>query len=637
MISKISWHVTLGALRHRSLRHRSLLGLVIAVLIAGPVTANQISQIEHPPIKVAALNYLGTERTIAEWSSTMNWLEQSLPEYDFEFIPAHYHDLIDMVRLGQIDYLISTPGLYSLLHYEYGINLMLSKVYVAEQLSPLSLGSTLITHKDNTRIQGFDDLPGHSMAIVSKEAFGGYRLLLRELKANGIDPERQMQLTLVDFPMDNVLEEVASGQADTGVIRACVLESYPEWEQQFRVVHATGNPAFPCHVSTQLYPGWVFAGISNDRLIETRQIVQHLLEMPPHDQGSGAMYWAALSNTKDLNELFEALELGVYQPKEPKLLDYMQRYWWLIATVLFLVLCGGLYTAQVRYLVRRRTADLEQALATQKTLSNRINAVKEQAHHQTKLAILGEMSTTLAHELNQPLATIGNYARSVRRRLDAHRLSDDDLRLATTEITEQTERASTIIQGIRAFSRKRPMRLEPVDIATVCQEAIQLMEGMLSQPPPILFFNQLKQQVRLTVDPVQIQQALLNLLKNSYDAQADAHTDPAIIHLILWQGDGSDRGDNDDESDETIHISVADNGPGLSAATQSKWFEPFYTTKEQGLGLGLAVCRTIASAHGGSLSLDLVPPKQSTHALQGAVITLSLPFPQEFTDVSTGD
>lgn len=566
------------------------------------------------PIRIAALSYLGDEVTTDEWLPTVQWLRESLPQYDFEFIPAVPDEIIDMVRSEQVDYVLTNPGLYSLLHYEYGINHMLSQVYAADSLSALSLGSVLIKRSDNQAIQGFDDLPGRSMAIVSMDAFGGYQVMLRELRTRNIEPEEQMKLRQVGFPMSNVLDAVAKGDVDTGVIRACMLETMPDWESTFSVIEPVENIDFPCLVSTRLYPGWVFAAINNERLVETRDIMLSLLQLPPYATRGGEMYWSVLSNTQSLYGLFKELELGVYSPSSPTLWGYFKRYWRVLVTILFVLCCGVLYTARVRYLVSKRTQALEFALKQQKALQDKINEVQEQANHQTKLAILGEMSGTLAHELNQPLATIGNYSRSVLRRLENDRLNPEDVRLAAAEIVEQTERASSIIQGVRAFARKRPMQIEKVNIKTVCEEAVQLFTGMLSLPPRVYVFDLLEESTCLMVDPVQIQQALINLLKNGHDSMNESGTSTATLHLILWQ------------SLNQIHLTVQDNGQGLSAEARMNLFETFYTSKKEGLGLGLSVCRTIAEAHGGKLEVDVLPPSTSIKHLSGAVFTLSLPI-----------
>ena len=577
------------------------------------VFSSEAEKSNMPLIRIAAQNYLGGEHTLEEWQPTVQWLSESLPQYEFKLIPAEHDEIIDMVRNQAVDYVLINPGLYSSLHYDYGINNMLSQVYASDTLSPYSGGSVLIKRRGNQDIQHFEDLPGRSMAIVNTEAFGGYQVMLRELRARDIYPEKQMELLTVGFPMSHVIEAVASGQADTGVLRACVLESLPNWQTRFEVIEAADNINFPCVVTTRLYPGWVLAGVKNDQLRQTRDIIQSLLLLPPYDSGNGATYWSVLANTQDLDDLFKELELGVYSANDTLLADYFKRYWWFLAAVLFLIACGGLYTARVRYLVSKRTEDLELALKYQKALQDRINEVQEQANHQTKLVILGEMSGTLAHELNQPLATIGNYSRSLLRRLDKQRLSEEDLRLATKEIIEQTERSSNIIQGVRAFARKRPMRLEKVLISEVCDEAVQLFSGMLSLPPQVLSFDTLENNKTLIVDPVQIQQALINLLKNGYDAMIEAAVEVQIIHLTLWQ------------SEQQVHITVQDNGPGLTAEAYDNLFDTFYTSKAEGLGLGLSVCRTIAEVHGGKLEVDLLPKGSAINILTGAVFTLSLP------------
>lgn len=564
-------------------------------------------------IKVAALSYLGKEETLREWQSTMQWLRDELPQYDFELITATHEEMHELVGRREVDYVITNPGLYSLLHYEYGINHMLSEVYATDNLSSLTLGSTLIKRKDNHTIERLEDLTERSMAVVSKDAFGGYQVMLRELRSRHIEPDKDTQVKQVGTPMSNVLDAVVSGEVDVGVIRACVLESVPDWESSFTVIEPVDNSDFPCLVSTRLYPGWVFAGVTNDHLGVTRDIMLSLLQLPPYSTASGDMYWSVLSNTQALYDLFRELEIGVYSSTSPSLWDYFKRYWWVLAVVVFVFFCGALYTVQVRYLVRKKTADLEFALAQQKTLQDKINEVQEQANHQAKLVILGEMSGTLAHELNQPLATIGNYSRSLLRRLDNHRLTDDDIRLAAQEVTEQTERASSIIKGVRSFARKRPMQLEKVSVKKISEEAIQLFGGMLSLPPKIRLFNFLDDNRMFVVDPVQIQQALINLLKNGYDAMLDADVDRPLMHLILWI------------SDNRINLSVQDNGPGLTEEDYANLFETFYTSKQEGLGLGLSVCRTIAEAHGGKLETDTLPLDKSIKTLNGAIFTLSLP------------
>ncbi|NLA50762.1 MAG: GHKL domain-containing protein, partial [Alcaligenaceae bacterium] len=174
---------------------------------------------------------------------------------------------------------------------------------------------------------------------------------------------------------------------------------------------------------------------------------------------------------------------------------------------------------------------------------------------------------------------------------------------------------SSIIQGVRAFARKRPMQVERVNIKEVCEGAVHLFSGMLSQPPQVQFFDFLEDEKTIAVDSVQIQQALINLLKNAYDAINDAGSQPQIIQLILWKAD----------DDKQVNITIQDSGPGLSVEAHAHLFETFYTSKTEGLGLGLSVCRTIAEAHGGRLEARPAAESLPVKVLTGASFTLSLP------------
>src|SRR5690606_12512961 len=120
------------------------------------------------------------------------------------------------------------------------------------------------------------------------------------------------------------------------------------------------------------------------------------------------------------------------------------------------LLFWGLYTARSEYLVRTRTAALEQALRDREAFEQRMRSNQEQADHLARLSVLGELSSTLAHELSQPLAGMNNYAQSLLRRLDNGRLTDDAVRQAAQSIVTLSEASAEILKRIKGFARKRP-------------------------------------------------------------------------------------------------------------------------------------------------------------------------------------
>jgi two-component system sensor histidine kinase TtrS len=209
-----------------------------------------------------------------------------------------------------------------------------------------------------------------------------------------------------------------------------------------------------------------------------------------------------------------------------------------------------------------------------------------------RLSILGEMSGTLAHELNQPLTTIATYAQGLERHCASGEINCDLVANANREIVAQTERASGVIRRVRAFAKKRVAAREVRPLLETVREAISMFSAMLPDLPPVLVEDRLPAGVTVEADHLQVQQVLLNLLKNAADASAELPLERRVITVILDRDDGA------------LSIQVADRGPGVSAETLSHLFEPFFTTKADGLGLGLAICQSIIEAHGGHLRAE---------------------------------
>ena len=225
--------------------------------------------------------------------------------------------------------------------------------------------------------------------------------------------------------------------------------------------------------------------------------------------------------------------------------------------------------------------------------------------HVSRLGTMGELASGFAHELNQPLAAITNYVTGVLRRL---RAGDEDVQkfVRVLElVAEQSRRASTTISRIRKFIGKEQTERRPIYVNHSIQAAIGLIESDLIGAKAKLEANFGSAVPRILGDPVQIQQVVLNLLKNSVEAVRD---DGTPLRIVVQ---------SEEESDGRVTVSVEDNGRGLSEVVRHHLFEPFFTTKENGMGVGLLVCRKIVEEHGGVLE---VTPLET-----GTRVTFSLP------------
>lgn len=542
-------------------------------------------------VRIGVLAWQGLEEAEVHWSSLAHRLEEKLPGKHIVLKHFNLEGMAAALNDRQLDFVVTNPGHYVTLEAKNGITRIATQVALSSNDPGHVVGSAVVVLDRRKDLQSLGELRGKTLAAVSPEAFGGYQLIWAELRRLGIDPERGgVNPLFTDFPMAQVVEAVRSGRADAGVLRACLLESLerdgvlPAGE--LRVLSPRQSDS-SCQVSSRLFPGWAFAAASGTPATLSRDVLFALLSLKADADGES---WSVPADYHPVHELFQELQIGPYAFLRETSWDSLLRlYWpWLTGLIVILTAWGG-YTLHVEHIVQRRTRELTQALDERRRLEARVRSGQQQMDHLSRLSILGELSGTLAHELNQPLAAIGNYARSLLRRQDRGQLSPEALRQAAEEIAEESERAAGILGGIRAFAKKRSRVRQVCDIATLVRDTAALMRGMLAGTPELALNDTLDDAGRrVDVDPLQIQQVLLNLFKNAWDAQlAIGATQPIGVSLTPEAG--------------RCTVAVRDHGIGLGPEVRDRLFEAFFTTKPDGLGLGLSICKTIIEAHGGEL------------------------------------
>ena len=256
--------------------------------------------------------------------------------------------------------------------------------------------------------------------------------------------------------------------------------------------------------------------------------------------------------------------------------------------------------------VRRRRAEELRRRAEEQTRLHLADLA-----HLGRVEIAGQLATGLAHELNQPLAAISLQA-EIAGKLVAHDGSSSRQTMidAMSQIAEQSERAAAIIRKLRELVQKTPIQRLAVDINQLVRETTQMIEP-LAQRAAINIDLRLVKTPPVLGDKVQLEQVLLNLLQNAIEAADDDEDGPRLIHV------------HTSLEEQQVVIRVQDTGVGLLPNQVERVFERFYTTKSGGMGMGLAISRSIVEAHGGQLWAEGNSPRGATFTLTLTAISRS--------------
>jgi PAS domain S-box-containing protein len=232
---------------------------------------------------------------------------------------------------------------------------------------------------------------------------------------------------------------------------------------------------------------------------------------------------------------------------------------------------------------------------------------EEMAHmHQVELAhisrvtTMGEITTGIAHELNQPLTAISNYAESCAQAI-ASGAPDAEEKLTEwiEKIATNTHRAAEMIRRLRSFTRKSEPRRSTVEVGELVQEVIELVEPE-TRMQEVRLRSESGGVVHATVDRIQVQQVLVNLLRNAYEAMAANPPDQRQVTIAVRP------------LDDKAEISVEDTGEGIAPENLYRVFDAFFTSKPHGVGIGLAISRSIVEDHGGRLWVQPNPTRDVT-------------------------
>lgn len=264
----------------------------------------------------------------------------------------------------------------------------------------------------------------------------------------------------------------------------------------------------------------------------------------------------------------------------------------------------------------RRYIGIIRDITMRKEAQAEARETRERLAHVTRLSTMGEMAAGIAHEINQPLAAISAYAQACRHLINAENVDLETISPVLEKISTQALRAGEVIRRLRTFFKKRKSEHVRSDLNELIRDSVDLNHAdtrTLNHPAILELADDLP---AVSVDPVQIQQVVLNLLRNAIDAMEHKPGNPVTI--TTRQHD-----------DDFLEIVVKDHGDGIDEETALNLFNPFFSTKKSGMGMGLPISESIVNSHGGQLWYQPNDPGSAFHFVLPVAAPQRTTHPQE--------
>lgn len=561
-----------------------LLGVVCQV---DPAVANNIHQdhgVEKRKYSVGALAFADPDIVYQRWAPSLARVSAQTG-IELVLVPLRPDELVERVSKSDLDFIIGNALITVALKKDYGVSHLLTLVPLKHANPEQAVGTALIA-RNTLEINKLEDLKRLKLISSDPNAFGGFQIFAGELINQGINPFKDLKhLEFVGFPQDKLLDHLLMGSADVAILPSCVLESAITQGKlkagQLHVLLPQVHPGFNCQTSGSLYPGYAFSKLGNTDHQIARQIVRALLDIDELDAEAKLGHYQAWSvPVKDslVFNLLKRLERWPFVTNWQRLVEKAIP-WALVVGVILLL--GYFHHLRVKRLVIKRTQALSDEMTQHENTQKALFEQQKQYYRAQRILLTGEMASGIAHEVNQPLAGIRYLAQG-----SIYRLGDDqsELKQALTKMLQQIDRAQNTVKRFRQFCQQ-PSVYQACDLKELIEDTLNLMQpdfNRINLKPQLFLWP-----LTVNIDASLMQQVFVNLLRNALDAM-ETSPDPRLAIAI-----------NNDSSNAIITFSDA--GTGLSETALKRLFFPFETSKVNGLGLGMVVCKRIIEEHGGKI------------------------------------
>jgi PAS domain S-box-containing protein len=343
-----------------------------------------------------------------------------------------------------------------------------------------------------------------------------------------------------------------------------------------------------------------------------------MLGYQKQDIASGRLRWRDLTppEFRDVSErsMLEAVNRGRASPFEK---EYFKKDGSRLPVIVGLAMFESNLEQGVAFVL-----DLTERKQAERNVSEseqRYRQVLTELAHANRVATMGQLAASVAHEVSQPVAATLNNAHAALRWLDAQPADLEEVKLALTGITRNGKRAADVLARIRGLIRKAPPQRESVAMNLAIQEMVDLTGNQAAASGVVVHTELMDGLPSVHGDRIELQQVFLNLIINAFEAMSDVSDGMRELRISTALNDSGD-----------VVVAVADSGPGFDSTSSGQIFSPFYSTKANGLGMGLSICRTIIEAHGGQMLASSNRPR-------GAIVQFNVPLMHQTDEESVLD
>ncbi|ABZ76623.1 histidine kinase [Shewanella halifaxensis HAW-EB4] len=567
------------------------------------------------PIRVGVLAFTHPDNVKKRWQPTIDKIAADLNR-PFELFALTPSELDSDVAQGELDFLITNALTGVSYKKDFGTSSLLTLVPLRNKQPTQAVGSALITRSDR-HVANFNDLKTLSAVSTDKQAFGGFQIFAGEMAHNDLNPFNDFeQLSFVGFPQQKLLSMVLNGEADIAILPTCVLENAVKngdiAANSLKVVLTKAAPTFHCKTSSELYPYYSFSKLGKTDHRLATDVIRSLLTIKTNDQAAIiGRYdsWSATVNDSHVFKLLKQLQQWPFVTNWTSI--FKSAFPWAVVVAIFLLL-GYIHHLRVKRLVVLRTRDLQAEIELHTQTQKALLEQTKQFYKAQRVLLTGEMASGIAHELNQPLAGIRYLTQGC-----IYRLSEEqtDLKDAMTKAIQQVDRAQSTIKRFRHFCQQ-PSVMSECSLNQVLDETLSLMGAEFTRMQLTPEFR--SETVQLTADPSLLQQVFVNIIRNALDAMAQT-PEPSLSITLSKQA-------------QHATIVFKDNGTGLTEIALERLFFPFETSKENGLGLGMIICKRIIEEHAGEIKAKNNCNKYTKQREPGLSMTITLPIKEPLND-----